>query len=193
MARKIYRIDEFMGLDQSMGENGMAASYSPDACNMDTADGELTVAKGYTRYITSAVPGTEAIRRMFLFHSGSGDQVIVVTGGSVYAYREGVWVLIYTFTGGLTGGRVDFTEARIDTTDYLLIASGEQQIVKYNGTKSELFGSSDGLSDKPVSYLAAYRSRLFAAGDSSCPNRLYWSKLPGGSRTIESWGEESGS
>ena len=35
MARKIYRIDEFMGLDQSMGENGMAASYSPDACNMD--------------------------------------------------------------------------------------------------------------------------------------------------------------
>ena len=79
MARKIYRIDEFMGLDQSMGENGMAASYSPDACNMDTADGELTVAKGYTRYITSAVPGTEAIRRMFLFHSGSGDQVIVVT------------------------------------------------------------------------------------------------------------------
>ena len=50
MARKIYRIDEFMGLDQSMGENGMAASYSPDACNMDTADGELTVAKGYTRY-----------------------------------------------------------------------------------------------------------------------------------------------
>ena len=171
----------------------MAASYSPDACNMDTADGELTVAKGYTRYITSAVPGTEAIRRMFLFHSGSGDQVIVVTGGSVYAYREGVWVLIYTFTGGLTGGRVDFTEARIDATDYLLIASGEQQIVKYNGTKSELFGSSDGLSDKPVSYLAAYRSRLFAAGDGSCPNRLYWSKLPRGSRTIESWGEESGS
>ena len=99
MARKIYRIDEFMGLDQSMGENGMAASYSPDACNMDTADGELTVAKGYTRYITSAVPGTEAIRRMFLFHSGSGDQVIVVTGNSVYAYRKGVWVLIYTFTG----------------------------------------------------------------------------------------------
>lgn len=138
MARKIYRIDEFMGLDQSMGENGMAASYSPDACNMDTADGELTIAKGYTRYITSAVPGTEAIRRMFLFHSGSGDQVIVVTGGSVYAYREGVWVLIYTFTGGLTGGRVDFTEARIDATDYLLIASGEQQIVKYNGAQAAL-------------------------------------------------------
>ena len=114
-------------------------------------------------------------------------------GGSVYAYREGVWVLIYTFTGGLTGGRVDFTEARIDATDYLLIASGEQQIVKYNGAQAALFGSSDGLSDKPVSYLAAYRSRLFAAGDSSCPNRLYWSKLPGGSRTIESWGEESGS
>ena len=56
MARKIYRIDEFMGLDQSMGENGMAASYSPDACNMDTADGELTVAKGYTRYIHQPFP-----------------------------------------------------------------------------------------------------------------------------------------
>ncbi len=193
VARKIYRIDEFMGLDQSMGENGMAASYSPDACNMDTADGELTVAKGYTRYITSAVPGADTIRRMFLFHSGSGDQVIVVAGGSVYAWREGAWVLIYSFSGGLTGGRVDFAEVRIDAADYLLIASGEQQIVKYDGTQAKLFGSSEGLSDRPASYLAAYRSRLFAAGDGSFPNRLYWSKLPGGGRTVEDWGEEASS
>ena len=35
MARKIYRIDEFIGIDQSVGENGMSPAYSPDACNMD--------------------------------------------------------------------------------------------------------------------------------------------------------------
>ena len=84
-------------------------------------------------------------------------------------------MLIYTFTGGLTGGRVDFTEARIDATDYLLIASGEQQIVKYNGAQAALFGSSDGLSDKPVSYLAAYRSSKYRVSyhSTNCKDALH--------------------
>ena len=38
-----------------------------------------------------------------------------------------------------------------------------------------------------------YRSRLFAAGDPENPNRLYYSKLPGGDRTIEDWGYDEDS
>ena len=45
MARAIYRINEFIGIDQSRDENALKSAMSPDACNMDTADGELTVAK----------------------------------------------------------------------------------------------------------------------------------------------------
>ncbi|MBO6061086.1 MAG: hypothetical protein J6P98_03085, partial [Clostridia bacterium] len=48
-------------------------------------------------------------------------------------------------------------------------------------------------SDIAVSYVAMYRGRLFAAGDFQNPNRLYYSKLPGGSRTIEDWGYDEDS
>ncbi len=193
MARKIYRIDEFIGIDQSIGENGMSPAFSPDAYNMDTADGELSVAKGYTRHIAAPVPGEGPIRRMHLFRSGNGDRIIVLAGNELYACVDGTWGLIYTFEGGLTGGKVDFTEARIDGADYLLIGSGEQAIVKYDGSKAALFGSADKLSDIRVRYLAMYRSRLFSAGDPDNPNRLYWSKLPGSSRTIEDWGDDADS
>ncbi len=193
MARKIYRIDEFMGLDQSAGENGMSPAFSPDACNMDTENGELSVAKGYTRYINEAVPGSDTLHRMHMYRTSSGDQVIAIAGGSVYAYRGGNWVLIYSFSGGLTGGHADFLEADIDGRGYLLIASGEQQIVKYDGSTAALFGSSEALSNRQVGLLALYRGRLFSAGEAANPNRLYWSKLPGSGRSIESWGEEASS
>jgi len=39
MARAIYRINEFIGIDQSRDENALKSAMSPDACNMDTAGG----------------------------------------------------------------------------------------------------------------------------------------------------------
>lgn len=44
-----------------------------------------------------------------------------------------------------------------------------------------------GLSDQPVKLMCTFYGRLFAAGDPSFPNRLYWSCLPGDGRTIEDW------
>ena len=38
-----YSIDAFKGIDQSADENSLSPSYSPDACNMDTTDGRLSV------------------------------------------------------------------------------------------------------------------------------------------------------
>jgi len=193
MARKIYRIDQFHGIDQSIGENAMPPAYSPDACNMDTSNGDLTVAKGYAKHIMEPVPGEGRPHRLFLFHTVDGEQVIVAAGNEVYAYKNGAWGLIYTFTGGLAGGRLALLEAQIDGVDYLIMASGEQPLVKYDGSAATAFGSADDLSDRPVSYLAMYRGRLFSAGDAACPNRLYWSQLPGSGRTIESWAEDTAS
>lgn len=50
-----------------------------------------------------------------------------------------------------------------------------------------------GLSDKPVSHMATFYGRLFAGGDPNYPNRLYWSCLPGDSRTIEDWSADDAS
>ena len=50
-----------------------------------------------------------------------------------------------------------------------------------------------GLSDRPVAFMQMFYGRLFAAGDSYHPNRLYWSCLPGDGRTIEDWSADDAS
>lgn len=190
MARKIYRIDQFVGIDQSQGENGMNPAFSPDACNMDTSDGDLTVAKGYTRYISDPIPGTDPIRRIFRFRAITGDQVVALAGSTLYAYKDGAWTEVYTYDSDLNDGKVDFQEVQIDGNDYLLMGSGEGRVIKYDGYESLYFGSEEKLSDVAVRYLAMYRGRLFSAGDAVYPGRLYWSKLPGSERNIEDWGDD---
>ena len=44
-----------------------------------------------------------------------------------------------------------------------------------------------GISDVAVGYIELYYNRLFAAGDSAHPSRLYWSQPPGDVKTIENW------
>lgn len=50
-----------------------------------------------------------------------------------------------------------------------------------------------GVSLYAVQTLAMYYGRLFAAGDNSSRNRLYWSELPGDGRTIEDWSMDDAS
>lgn len=189
MARKIYRIDGFAGIDQSQGENGLNPAFSPDACNMDTADGDLRVARGYVRHIASPVPGIGKPHRLYLFRRADEDQIIVAAGREIYACKKGVWHSIYTYAGDQSLGKLDFTQAQINSEPYLLIASKNQGIVKYDGSVALRFGSPSSIASDPVQYLAMYRDRLFAAGDPVFPNRLYWSQLPGNGRSIEAWEE----
>ena len=56
MALQQYRIPQFLGLNQGACENGIDAGESPDARNMDTAGGQLRVARGYVRHHEAAHP-----------------------------------------------------------------------------------------------------------------------------------------
>lgn len=188
MSRRIYRIDEFRGIDQSKNENAIDAAMSPDAANMDTENGSLAVAAGYVRHIEAPVPGDAPIHRLYLHRRTDGDVFIAIAGDTVYACRDGAWEALYTYETPLTSHSFDFAEAGINSVDHLVIGCGERQLIKYDGSTVSLFGSAEGLSDVPVRYLAMYRNRLFAAGNSEHPNRLYWSELPGSDRSIESWG-----
>ena len=188
MSRTIYHINEFVGIDQSHDENGLKPMMSPDACNMDTTDGNSSVARGCVRHIQAAIPGDGGIHALKIFSTLSGDMFIAAAGESIYAYKDGEWKSVYTYSDGLSEHHFDFVQAQIASKDYLIIASGEKQLVKFDGTTAAPFGSEEELSNKAVGYLAMYRSRLFSAGDKENPNRLYWSQLPGGTRSIESWG-----
>ena len=46
MALKTYKIQSFVGIDQSSDENNISPSCSPDAVNMSTDGGRLSVARG---------------------------------------------------------------------------------------------------------------------------------------------------
>ncbi len=182
MARAIYRINEFLGIDQSSDENALKSGMSPDACNMDTQGGGLKVCRGMKRAIDKPIPGTGKIHAIRVFRAIEGNIFIAAAGESLYAYQNGDWREIYAFSTPLENHRLDFAQADINSKDYLIIATGEGQMLKFDGDTVSLFGSAEGNSNISANYLALYKSRLFAAGDKEHPNRLYWSCLPGGTR-----------
>ncbi|MBQ9950320.1 MAG: hypothetical protein IJO93_06340 [Clostridia bacterium] len=193
MAQAVYRIERFLGIDQSTEENFLGSGYTPDACNMCTDDGNLSVAKGFARTSLLPVPGDAEIKRCIPFRHSNGDMYIVVAGNSIYAGFGGAWLELYTYPQDVDVDDFDFLEAKIGTSDYIIIGNGKTGLLKFDGQTVSEFGSEAMCSDRPVRYLAMYKNRLFAAGDSEHPNRLYWSKLPGDSRSIEDWGADEAS
>lgn len=197
MASYTYRIEGFAGIDQSRDESYISPSYSPDAMNMDTSDGNLAVCKGFTKLLPAPVPAesTSGIDCVCFFRDASRDIPMAISGGYIYTYDEEdeEWTQAYEYSLVLATRHYSVLMTRIGTTDTMLIADGANQILKFDGTDFSAFGSSEGCSDIAVSCIAMYRGRLFAAGDYQNPNRLYYSKLPGGDRTIEDWGYDADS
>lgn len=188
MALKKYTIESFIGLDQSMDENRISPSYSADAANMNTEGGQLSVARGYVKYLNNPIPGSGRLRYLTVFRSVNSEHPIAVSNSDIYAFKNGSWTLIHSITGSMDNVDFDSLMVRINTSDYLVIADGKRQLIKYDGTSVTSFGSEANCSNAAVGFLTMYRGRLFAAGDASNPDRLYYSVLPGSGRTIENWG-----
>ena len=196
MANYTYRIEGFAGLDQSRDENLLSPAYSPDAVNMDTENGDLAVTKGYSKLYPAPVPreSTSGVDRVCFFRNSDGDIPIAISGGYIYTYSAADgWTLAHEYSLVPERRHYSVLMTRIGMTDTLLIADGVNRILKFDGESFSEFGSSEGCSDVEAGYLAMYRGRLFAAGVYSDPNRLYYSKLPGGERTIEDWGYDADS
>ncbi|MBO4848160.1 MAG: hypothetical protein J5586_03305 [Clostridia bacterium] len=197
MAGFTYRIESFAGLDQSRSESLISPAFSPDAMNMDTSDGNLAVTRGYSRLLSGPVPAesTSGVDRICFFRSSSGEIPIAISGGCIYTWSEDdeEWSRAYMYPLVMERRHYSVLMTRIGTTDVMLIADGANPILKFDGESFSQFGSEAGCSDVAVGYIAMYRGRLFAAGDLDNPNRLYYSKLPGGERTIEDWGYDQDS
>ena len=198
MAGYTYRIERFVGLDQSRDESLISPAFSPDAINMDVSDGVLAVTKGFSKLFPARVPqvGAERLDRITFFHSADKNIPMVISGGYIYTYDEEneEWTRSYSYSLVLENPRhYSVLMTRIGTSDVMLIADGANPILKFDGENFSLFGSQAGCSNICVRYIAMYRGRLFAAGDFDNPNRLYYSKLPGDGRTIEDWGYDEAS
>lgn len=124
-----YKITEFFGVQQHKDGSLLPAGSCCDCRNMTTLDGNLSVAKGYTKFIADVIPGEDRILRL-ITQRGESTTRYAVTANSVYYYDGADWQLIHTFSPALTTEQVDYLQTMIGTTDYIIIATGEGQMVK---------------------------------------------------------------
>ncbi len=188
MSIKTFEIPYFTGINQSGFENTLPSRFAIDAVNMDTEGGKLRVADGFYKYSALPVPDMGRIELLCCLKTPEGDVPVVMSGGKLFALSGGSWTHFYTAQRTSSNVTCDSAMVRIGSTDYLVIADGENQLIKFDGESVSPFGSEENCSDIPVSYLTMYRGRLFAAGDPENPDRLYYSVLPGSGRTVENWG-----
>lgn len=191
MAYQTTILPSFGSVRMDIGEGLLKPDMSPDACNVDTRSGALCTSSGFSRVLPTLTLAGTPFERMYLYSTEHGNRCIAVAQDMMYYYNEptGAWRSLYQFFRDVTGERMDFLKVRIGTEDRLLIACGREPMLMYDAQTNfvEPFGSAEKLSDKSVSYVELYFGRLFAAGDPAAPARLYWSKAPGGGRTIDDW------
>lgn len=173
MAKGTWRIDEFLGIDQSKDGALVNAGSSPDARNFDTTDGNLSVAKGYVKHFDTPIPGAGVIRKLIvmkLFSRLVFGVLAIADDGllHLYAYDPSVpeWDDIHTWPEGVTGVSIDVLQCNIGNYDYVLIATGESQMVKWDGitNTAELFGSVDIVLETTVSAYDASTKVVTLAG-----------------------------
>lgn len=289
-----FSIPEFFGIRQDMDSRLLPFGTAYEAVNIETGDGNLSVAKGYTKYITAKIPrgNSEARnvpRSLVVAHTNSGtDKIYVVSGRQIYVWDTSVtpnawkackvtgtandFELTTNATDWYPVYQIDKLQMSIGTANVVLVCTGKSRIYKIivedsatpgNADTISVFGSGayyemgtssayssgtltitmsaamtdeakrrallygvyltnsyyyaevdsipddttiklkaspgvalnaqfyvrtrGGTSDAKAKYVDRYANRLFAAGDSSAPCRLYWSCVPGDGRTYEDW------
>ncbi|MBQ1820317.1 MAG: hypothetical protein II117_01810 [Clostridia bacterium] len=197
MAYQNATLPSFSGVRMDLCEGLMKPDMSPDAYNVDTRTGALALAGGFTRVMPALVEADTPFERMYVYATEHGNRYFAVSQDMLFLYDAGlgIWSPLYQFERGVTGERMDFLKARVGTADRLLIACGTEPMIAFDSETGliDVFGSEEKLSDRTVSFVELYFGRLFAAGDPRAPSRLYWSKAPGGGRTIDDWRSDASS
>lgn len=106
-------------------------------------------------------------------HAGSHTQLVVVNGTNASYLSASSWVPIRM---GLTAG----AKARFSTyLDFMFMVNGSDATSVWNGDPAGGFVTSGNASSAPIgSYIENFRSRMWIAGNSTYPDRLYYSSIP---------------
>lgn len=198
MSEQTRMFTSFGGIRQDLDDYIASPDSSPDACNMNTREGKLSVARGFSRTVPAAFTESTDLRRLYLYRRGDGScRYLVAAANDLYVYdaETNTYRLLYQLGYPTDSVQFDFLPVTVGSTEYLLIAYGRECILKWDGESenAEWFGSEEGLSNHPINFLEQYCGRLFAAGDHRYPNRLYWSQAPGDTRSIEDWSMDTAS
>lgn len=115
-------------------------------------------------------------------HGGARTKFIVVNGTTVY-YLSGT---TYTaIRSGMTGG----SKARFSTyLDYLFMVNGTEATAVWDGNTASFSTAGNALNAPTGNFIENFRSRMWIAGNTTYPDRLYYSSIPSSVVTpIISW------
>lgn len=127
-----YQIPEWYGVQQQLDGTLLPVTSAYDARNMETGDGNLSVAKGYEKLVEVPVPGEARLLKLIAVR-GTTKKFYAVTQEYIYAWNASaptVWTQVYAFDTALTSTQVDALQTRIGDNDVILVATGKSQMVK---------------------------------------------------------------
>ena len=140
-----YSIPEWYGIQQQIDGTLLPVTSAYDARNMETGDGNLSVAKGFTKHINTpfTIGVNNRIKRLIV--TRGNERVYIVTKSYILSWDadNSQWVDIYHFENDVTAAQVDVLETRIGTDDVVLVSTGSTQMVKiYTASNSAaVFGA----------------------------------------------------
>ena len=127
-----YSVPEWYGIQQQVDGTLLPITSAYDARNMETGDGNLSVAKGYEKLVTVAVPGDARLLKLIAVR-GSSKKFYAVTQEYIYVWNESspnTWTQKYAFSPALTSTQIDALQTRIADRDVIVVATGQSQMVK---------------------------------------------------------------
>ena len=138
----VVKIAEFYGVQQQKDGTLLNNGTARTAINMETGDGNLTVAEGFQVLVTPPSSSeTETWRALYAFERATSDDILIACsneramcctiGNQEEQYQ---WKELYRFAeDGLPSEADDAFDAqlaRIENNDYILLATGGSQILK---------------------------------------------------------------
>jgi len=158
----------------AVSENTYPATAVLESLNFhfDTI-GKMTLRKG-TTLLGNALSGD--ILGLYNFRdsgAGTNNQLIMVNDTTVYYLSSNVWTSKRT---SLTAG----SKARFSTLlDYVFMVNGTDATAVWDGNPANSFVTTGNALSAPIGkYIENYRARMWIAGNSSYPDRVYYSSLP---------------
>lgn len=174
---QIYPIPVFRGLNQSADEETMDPGESPDAENVVSDGGMLTVAPGVSKLTDERDDSLWNGRlwyQIFAFYGDTKEDSFILLRdvGALYKYAGGTLSHVYDFPTSVAASPFRYLNYQSGTTKYMIIGSGYGQTVKYDGSSTPTPLSSNA----PAGFLpfAVYQERLWGLTPSD-PNLVYYS------------------
>ena len=140
--------------------------------NFDTI-GKMTLRKGTTQLgNTMAVSDLLGLYNFRDSGSGTYNQLLAVNGTVVYYLSGATWTSKRT---GLTASKARFSTF----LDYVFMVNGTDATVIWDGNPSNSFLTTGNALNAPTGkYIENFRARMWIAGNSTYPDRLYYSSIP---------------